>query len=365
MYSSVVRFKGEEIVLKANSDGGGCGAYFGGFFILFWTTITLSFDFFIGAGIYNQTRAKQFETAQGKVLISKVESHSDSDGTTYKPIVHYEYEVDGKRIKNDVIRFQMTSSNDPYAREFVKSHPVGKQIDVYYNPERAEESVLVRGVEGADLFILMFMTPFNLVMLTGWYIAWNYFFPGSPAGYVNVRDDGQYESLRLNSGWPVATGAACLGGLAFAAIFLIGFTYGFHPPLGVIQLVWFILLAVSCSVSIWIWRKDQSGRLDLVRDKFQDTLRLPNWKENGREGVRLAIQDVVGAVVRKRTESDGDGGTLEYHEVFLELSEKRLEDTQSAQQPQDYRVSKDLAPEKAQAIVDWLNRNWFGKPHQK
>ena len=77
--------------------------------------------------------------------------------TTFKPIVHYKYEVAGKLYENKKIRFfQLSSSSKPFAERTLKSFPEGASVSVYYNSKRPSSSVLVPGVSFGAFFVLSF-----------------------------------------------------------------------------------------------------------------------------------------------------------------------------------------------------------------
>lgn len=59
--------------------------------------------------------------------------------------VTYEYIVDGARYENDVVRFDQNNLSRQHKERLVGAHPVGRQVEVFYNPEKPGQSVLVRG----------------------------------------------------------------------------------------------------------------------------------------------------------------------------------------------------------------------------
>jgi len=86
----------------------------------------------------------------GTVTESTIEeSYSrDEDGhrqTHFKPVVKYNYQVVGSTFTGDKIAFGMGSSgNFKSAQQTIANYPIGKQVTVYYNPEKPEEGVLER-----------------------------------------------------------------------------------------------------------------------------------------------------------------------------------------------------------------------------
>ncbi|HNP62667.1 MAG TPA: DUF3592 domain-containing protein [Woeseiaceae bacterium] len=65
--------------------------------------------------------------------------------TRHRVEVSYEYVVDGHRYVNDVVRFNQSNLSRKEKEHLVSTHPVGRQVEVFYDPSDPEESVLVRG----------------------------------------------------------------------------------------------------------------------------------------------------------------------------------------------------------------------------
>ncbi len=58
--------------------------------------------------------------------------------------VVYEYVVDARSYRNDVVRFDQAEISLAEKEAIVSSHPVGRTVPVYYNPEKPGQSVLLR-----------------------------------------------------------------------------------------------------------------------------------------------------------------------------------------------------------------------------
>ncbi|HTD23698.1 MAG TPA: DUF3592 domain-containing protein [Terriglobales bacterium] len=91
-------------------------------------------------------RAKTWPTAQGKVLSSGLAAVNDSDGTTYKAAILYEYSVNSVDHRSDVWRVRAGSSSfTKAATEAVKRYPAGATVTVYFNPENPADAMLEPG----------------------------------------------------------------------------------------------------------------------------------------------------------------------------------------------------------------------------
>jgi Protein of unknown function (DUF3592) len=110
---------------------------------------------------------KRWPVAKGRVLSSKVEQYRDDAGsgnfggprgrmTLYRPVVVYEYEVDGQRFRGDRIAQSpgMNRGVDAFAQEVARRYASGSAVDVRFNPKRPGECVLEPRVPKAWIFAL-------------------------------------------------------------------------------------------------------------------------------------------------------------------------------------------------------------------
>ncbi len=65
--------------------------------------------------------------------------------TDYRVEVVYEYVVDDQLYRNDVVRFDQSNLTSKRKELLVSSYPVGRRVEVFYNPDDPDQSVLVRG----------------------------------------------------------------------------------------------------------------------------------------------------------------------------------------------------------------------------
>jgi hypothetical protein len=87
--------------------------------------------------------AKNWPQTQGTVLSALIEK-SDSDGTPcYRPIIAYQYQVNGKSYQCDHLAFGKQTGAKPdergrlKAEEKARQYPVGRSVDVHYNARSA------------------------------------------------------------------------------------------------------------------------------------------------------------------------------------------------------------------------------------
>ena len=323
-----------------------------GIFILFWSAVTLSFDGMMAHGMWQQTRAWGFSETTGRILSSKVHTNVDSDGDTYKPLIRYQYEVAGRAYESEQIRFHLVASGDSYAADMVALHPVGSTTPVFFHPDDPSAAVLIRGIEGSDLFMAMFLTPFNVIMLAGWALALMSLrrTPVPPPGY-GVADDGIRCHVHVNQQSPLAVAAATVGGLCFIGVFALGFACGFHPSLELMAAAWAFVFAIAGWTALRTWRANLSGEQDLVLHHLTKEVRIPPHADR-KATVRVQATDVIEAGYRFKSEKDSDGDPSTTYPVYLRMRS-------GPESRYDVVTLSDQA--KAEMLAGWLNAEWFGQ----
>ncbi len=211
--------------MKKSSSGRGIGWFFG----FFWSALTLGFDAGIGYFAYQNFRSNSFSETIATVTVSRMDDSRDSDGDiSYRPHIEYDYQVAGQPHHGTVRRYgEMGVSGSGAHRsvqQIVDQYPVGRQVPVYYDPQAPATAVLERGLNGTELFLAMFLTPFNMIMLALW--------GGVISGGSTQTDDPPEESLILETGSgyeivlprvsPLVAFGMGLGGGAFLMIFAHG-----------------------------------------------------------------------------------------------------------------------------------------------
>jgi len=118
---------------------------------------------FSGVRIYYlEGDATGWPTTEGVVESTEVErtKHTDEeDGTYYSflPHVNYRYHVDGQEYTGQFIELfiHQELNSESEAEAVLKAYPVGKKVQVIYNPEEPEQSGL-KVIEGGGLDMALF-----------------------------------------------------------------------------------------------------------------------------------------------------------------------------------------------------------------
>jgi len=322
-------------------------------FGLIWSTLTLGVDGFVGYNAWRQWQAETYPSAPGVVTHSEVTWHSDSDGgTTYGVEIRYDYTVNGESFTGDRYRYgQWSSSNSNLARGIVTAHPPGKQVAVFYNPLDPADSVLKTGVESMDLFLALFLTPFNIVMLALWCTAlgaWRRKAFKLPAGGVPIvrNDDGVH--LRLPRMTPLAAAALTALGISFVSIFIVGFGYSMNPSREVIAVIWGLVLGAAVLVYLWQRFRVGAGLKDLVIDLRRDVFSLPKtFGRDGRAEYPLASVVAVETDEQLRTTSKRRQYPMYCPTIVFR---------DSAGHERREKLAEWTDAERAHALADWLHQ---------
>lgn len=104
--------------------------------------------YFVGVPMVREAKAStNWPTVEGVVSVSKVKSQRRDNKTMYSHHIEYKYEVAGQPFEGDRVWVGATGSSSmrSFADKAVARYPVGKQVEVYYNPEEPGSCVLEPG----------------------------------------------------------------------------------------------------------------------------------------------------------------------------------------------------------------------------
>gem|GEM_PF-6232007 len=254
-------------------------------------------------GIQQQAETARWPTVSGTIL------ELDVPRVNAQSLLRYSYVVDGEQ-------YEATRSCEKVAAnielvELVSDADVGDPIDVYFNPDKPEESVLIPGVKFASWFGLLCVIGSPGLLIYGSIKLWR-----SQRSQFDMRANierqaqdnaGAHEPrvkrlrcvpIRMH---PVLI--ACLTTLVYTLIFLgiaVAGDWGFQ----IWRLDWSVALAVSFSLAALAgiydcWHTvsgNNRGRWDLVIDRQAGRIQLPAtcaWSEP----LWVNIDDVVGLSV--------------------------------------------------------------------
>ena len=119
------------------------------------------------SSLLEASKMKRWPVAKGRVLSSTVQEYR-TDTTTgsaggrrlmtlYRPVVVYEYEIDGHRFRSDRIAQSpgMNRGVADFAQKVAQRYSSGTAVDVHYDPKRPGQSVLEPRVPRGWIYALL------------------------------------------------------------------------------------------------------------------------------------------------------------------------------------------------------------------
>ena len=92
-------------------------------------------------------KVEKWVETKGIVVDSKVVSHPDLDNNQamFAPVITYRFKVgEGEYTSSDYGFMDLSYDNPRKAERIIKKYSVGKDVTVYYNPEKPYKAVLVK-----------------------------------------------------------------------------------------------------------------------------------------------------------------------------------------------------------------------------
>ncbi len=133
----------------------------GGIFFI----VGISLMVLVGWPTLRDARASsEWPSVPGQIIRSEVATHRSSDKTTYSADIAFRYQVKGVDHECDNVAFgTLSSNNSSPARQVTKRYPVGREVDVFYDPNDPGKGVLEPGTTFKSYFMLGFSGIFALV----------------------------------------------------------------------------------------------------------------------------------------------------------------------------------------------------------
>lgn len=168
---------------------------------LFWTVCTGAIDYFVLSTAVRHCVAAGFPKAEGRIIESEVDPERLGGGVEKIAIISFRYRVDGKEYETNHFRFDDVWSGRPEeTQEVVAAYPVGRTVNVFYDPTNPSRAALTVGLIGADLVSAMAVLPLNLLVLWLWgfigRMTYRHFVK-PPGGGATISSDGYTTHVRL------------------------------------------------------------------------------------------------------------------------------------------------------------------------
>ena len=234
-----------------------------------WTLVVGLLDVIVGTSIVRQIDSERFIPTMGTVTRAEVLRRSDEDGVMYNLDIRYRYAVGGRAFEGETYRYSLSSfwsSDSAWAEQAVRLHPAGTAVTVYHDENDPAQSLLKPGFAGTELFMIMFMTPFNAAMAACWVMAGASFLrtrrglPPTP----RLHREGALTRVRLPQIPTGTAGFVGVGCAAFAGVFAVLLSEGVEASIGFMLLAWAVVLIAGIAFGLWQWWGKRRGAFDLV-----------------------------------------------------------------------------------------------------
>ncbi|MCH1929913.1 DUF3592 domain-containing protein [Shewanella sp. A25] len=127
-----------------------------------------------GPNLFLSIKSKKWKKSSSIVTTSSF----DRTGNSYSPKLIYKYAFNGREFMNDTFTYLGTSSiSKSNAIKIAQLYPEGSSMEIWVNPEKPEQSVVIPGVHWMQYVSLLILTLFCLSVA---YIVpiLNYIWPG-------------------------------------------------------------------------------------------------------------------------------------------------------------------------------------------
>ena len=316
-------------------------------FCMFWVTLVSVFDVRMAWVITKQTLAMQYPTTVGGITRSQaVCDGGGKSGPSFRFDVEYQYQVAGIPFVGTRYRYGAGSAGGDWAARASAQFPAGQPATVHYRADDPKDAVLSTGLQGTDLFILMFLNPFNafalgiVVGFCSYVLGRNRVTPETLQ--THARRIGTRTHLRLPVIGFWTTFLSVLALTSFFTIFIVGIPCGFDPSLNLMLFVWSALLFGSLAVACYAGLH----HTDLIFDEFSDTVTLP--ATYGRKSpTTFPRRDAVRVETSEVEQTNKNGEVAKALTVAVVFKQPNGEEYTA-------QLYEELYPQSADAIAEWL-----------
>ena len=125
--------------------------------------IPLLFGLFLLIGRTKVRRANSWNVTLGEIVESQVTVTAKGGSPIYGPRIVYEYEVGGQVYRGSKLNFgfEMIPRTRQAMEAYIAPYPVGRRLEVYYNPDNPKQAVLEKtaplGKNARRLIIIMML----------------------------------------------------------------------------------------------------------------------------------------------------------------------------------------------------------------
>lgn len=269
-------------------------------FALAFTILTSLAAYFIISGVFLQISTSSYTTTTGQVVESKIVYETVRNERSIKEYVGilsivYSYNVNGTNYTgNRYFANHNVRDDEKWIKEYVKKHPKGSPLTIYYDPKKPSDAVLVKGLSGHDLYLCLFIYPFVVISVTFWGLLFHmlFFFKNYVGTHYFVeKPDGIHLRLTLIPG---LTGLALSIITAIACILISNLTPTSTQPSLLVGILYWVAIALSI---IWginsTQHRNKLGKDDIIINHNKKQIVLPKtWSTKSETITFSQIQEI-------------------------------------------------------------------------
>ena len=201
------------------------------------------------------------QPADAVVLANNVDVHRGQHVTEYKPVVKFEYVIDGETYRSEKTTPQEESGRQWWAEQVIREHPRGKQVRAWVPTGSPEDAFLLRRYDSMPYTAMLF----GVLMSAAAYVIYQESKPKRPRFHESRDIKGSDDSVTLigdvsQYSWQFFV---LLGGfwLVIGVPVCGHYLYVMQPPVQIL----FVLYAVSyhvCAIGLVLYGLLQRHRVD-------------------------------------------------------------------------------------------------------
>lgn len=320
------------------------GTGFAAGWLLLWSFCTLAIDVILIVMVIQTMHSWSYPVTHGAITHSEVRRNAGANGKSIRAEVKYQFRIADRNFTGSTLSFfNMNWSSRQEADRVVQSLPVGKQVEVFYNPSEPNDSALSRSLDGRPLFLAALLLPFNLVMIGGCRGVWR--------SYRGIRNhpmqlEGDRWIVRRSHGSPFVVALIVAGAVSFVSVFAVG-TYDLCSNSSVMSVVWLLLISLTC---LAYWNTWSSARKEPPVLIAHNVARSVTWPASVTDNSDVTISATQFREVKLDVAADGETD-LSYSVLVTYVADDGQTTTRL--------VLKTTHENDAELLADWLD-GWSG-----
>ena len=319
------------------------------FFLVFLVLWTILLFFIDGCAVW--LLAKNVSAMSYPNVVGEITSSEPVDAkTTSRQAVQLRYTVNNREYTGNRRSFVDAnfSGQKSEPKLLAERFPVGRSVDVYFNPNDPSDAALDPTLSGLPFLMGLFLVPFNALMIGGW--SWVARRVHRIQSVPILRDGNRWLVLTTN-GQPLVVMLIVAGALSFAATFVVVLS-GSEENLLALASIWCGLIGISIGA---YWHTKSLIRREHPVLILDDESLSVTWPASNDSPVfSVPRGDLLGAELVDQPLNANELGLAPDHVV-------RLLFKSDAEQPQKRTVLCTPSAVEAISLAEWLQR-WIERP---